>query len=322
MTLPRLVLPDRTLLVTRRCFGRMFLLRPSPQVQAVFTYCLALAAEKYGIQVHAAIVLGNHWHAVLTDPRAALPEFLRWLHTNVAKALNVHHRRGESFWAPGSYSAVHLGDAAAVLDKLAYVTTNAVAAGLVSTPSEWPGLRTLPEDVGVRVLEGARPGFFFRQPSEDVDEDAGDGSARARRRRQEPAREPLPDRARIAVTVPPAFAHLPPDEFRALLGRVVAERVERLHRDRAGRPWLGAQAALLQHPFDSPGSTVPDGGLDPRIACRDKWRRIQLLETQVQFWRDYREALARYRHGERDAVFPEGTYWLRVQFGVTCRAAA
>jgi hypothetical protein len=158
MTLPRLVLSGRTLLVTRRCFSRMFLLRPSAQVQAVFTYCLALAAEKYGIQVHAAIVLGNHWHAALTDPGGRLPAFMRWLHTNVAKALNVHHRRGESFWAPGSYSAVTLGDGAAVLDKLAYVITNAVAAGLVSTPAEWPGLRTLAEDVGARVLEGARPG--------------------------------------------------------------------------------------------------------------------------------------------------------------------
>ena len=92
MTLPRLVLPDRTLLVTRRCFGRMFLLRPSPQVQAAFTYCLALAAEKHGIQVHAAIVLSNHWHAVLTDPHGTLPAFMRWLHTNVAKALKTSGR--------------------------------------------------------------------------------------------------------------------------------------------------------------------------------------------------------------------------------------
>ncbi|MCO5168645.1 MAG: hypothetical protein M9894_20075 [Planctomycetes bacterium] len=310
--------------MTRRCFGRMFLLRPSPQVEAVFSYCLALAAEKYGIQVHALIVLSNHWHGLVTDPRGTLPEFLRWLHCNVAKALNVHLRRGESLWAPGSYSAVHLGDEAAVLDKLVYVITNGVAAGLVPTPGEWPGLHTLAEDVGTRVVDAARPDFFFRQPAADADEEAdrADDSARARRRRREPARDPLPDRARLAITVPPAFAAMPPEEFRALLGRAVDERVAQLHRQRAGRPWLGAEAVLRQEPNASPGSTAPDGSLNPRIACRDKWRRIELLETQVEFWHEYRQALARYRQGDRDAVFPEGTYWLRVQFGVTCRAAA
>ncbi|HSN82506.1 MAG TPA: transposase, partial [Polyangiales bacterium] len=53
MTLPRRVLPNTTYLVTRRCMGRRFLLRPDALLNQVFVYCLARAAEKHGVEVHA-----------------------------------------------------------------------------------------------------------------------------------------------------------------------------------------------------------------------------------------------------------------------------
>lgn len=323
MTLPRRLLRDQTYLVTRRCSQRMFLLRPSVQVELVLTYCVAYAAKKYGILLHGWIVLANHVHLVCTDPHARLPAFMGWFDGHVARALNVHHRRGEAFWAPGSYSAVLLSDRAAVMDKLVYTLTNAVAAGLVSQPAEWPGLRTLPEDVGTLVLEATRPTFFFRKAEDETDDD--EDSARARQRRRFPPRDPLPDHVSLALTKPPQFADMTDDEFRAELARRVDDRVREIHEERAGRGltgWLGAEAVLLQDPFATPGSAQPDGSLNPRVACRDKWRRIELLETQVEFWRAHREASVRFRAGERDVVFPEGTYWYRVHFGAKCSSAA
>ena len=48
MTAPRQVLPGVTYLITRRCFDRMFLLRPSPQVNGVVEYVLAAKAKEAG----------------------------------------------------------------------------------------------------------------------------------------------------------------------------------------------------------------------------------------------------------------------------------
>ncbi|MBK6848690.1 MAG: hypothetical protein IPG96_14555 [Proteobacteria bacterium] len=62
MSLPRPVIAGETLLVTRRCVQRQFLLRPSATVNGIIGYCLAVAAERYGVRVHAFCVLSNHLH--------------------------------------------------------------------------------------------------------------------------------------------------------------------------------------------------------------------------------------------------------------------
>ena len=108
MTAPRQVLPGKTYLVTRRCFQRQLLLRPSPSVNETFRYVLALAARRYGVLVHAFCVLSNHFHLVVTDPDARLPAFGQYLDALVARAVNASLGRWESFWAPSSYSAVAL----------------------------------------------------------------------------------------------------------------------------------------------------------------------------------------------------------------------
>jgi len=62
MSLPRRVVPNTTYLVTRRCMGRRFLLRPDAALNQLFLYCLALGAQKYGIAVHGVSVMSNHYH--------------------------------------------------------------------------------------------------------------------------------------------------------------------------------------------------------------------------------------------------------------------
>ena len=73
MTMPRQILPGSTWLVTRRCSERRFFSRPDRFVVRAFLYCLGYAARLFGVQLHGFVVLSNHWHAVVTDPRAVLP---------------------------------------------------------------------------------------------------------------------------------------------------------------------------------------------------------------------------------------------------------
>jgi len=294
MTAPRQVRPNTTYLITRRCFDRRFLLRPSALVSSLFEYVLAVKAQQYGIHIHAYCVLSNHWHCVLTDPRGELPLFQRDLGSTIARALNAAHGRWESFWAPGSYSAVALQTADDVLDKMAYVLANPVAAGLVRRGSEWPGPWSAPERIGAGAREVKRPDHYFRE----------EGRA--------------PRTALLELVTPAGFGSV--EELRRRLEAAVLEREDEAARKLGdeGRSFLGARKAVAQSPFARPAPGEPRRRLKPRVASRDKWKRVEALVRLKGFLADYRAAWRAFKQGAKDVVFPEGTYGMRVTYGVAC----
>jgi hypothetical protein len=88
----------------------------------------------------------------------------------------------------------------------------------------------------------------------------------------------------------------------------------------AGRGFLGAAKALAQKWWARPGDGEPRRTLNPRIAGRDKWKRVEALMRLKDFLRAYRHAWSSLRGGDRTTVFPPGTYALRVLHGVRCAA--
>jgi REP element-mobilizing transposase RayT len=293
MTPPRQILPGNTYLVTRRCFQRQFLLRPSAETNGIFLYVLALAACRFGVQVHAFCVLSNHFHLVVTDPEARLPAFEQYLDALVARAVNASLGRWESFWAPPSYSAVVLTTPRDILEKAAYVLANPVAAGLVKHGSEWPGAWSDPDLIGGDCIAVPRPTTFFRK----------DGY--------------LPERAQLALQTPPGFASA--EDFRQQLAAAV-EQLEALHASN-GRAFLGPARVRAQSPWASPEPGEPRRRLSPRVGGRDKWKRIEALTRLTTFVAAYREACRAWSAGVRDVLFPAGTYALRVGHGVSCCGA-
>jgi REP element-mobilizing transposase RayT len=89
VTAPRQVLPGTTWLVTRRCSERRRFLRPSAIVNEIFLFVLAVAARRFGVEVHAFCVMSNHYHLLVTDRRARLPAFVQHLNGFVARAMNA-----------------------------------------------------------------------------------------------------------------------------------------------------------------------------------------------------------------------------------------
>jgi REP element-mobilizing transposase RayT len=96
---PRRIIRNETYLITRRCYQRTFRLRPSPETNQAFMYCLAFAMKKTGVRLHAACAMSNHHHLVVTDPNGLLPDFLRELHRLTAKAINAVQGQWENLWA-------------------------------------------------------------------------------------------------------------------------------------------------------------------------------------------------------------------------------
>ena len=73
MTAPRMILPGRFYLVSRRCTQRQFLLRPDTETNNAFVYCLAVAADRLGIEVLLTCAMSNHHHTVVFDRYGTLP---------------------------------------------------------------------------------------------------------------------------------------------------------------------------------------------------------------------------------------------------------
>lgn len=294
MTAPRRIVKGTTYLVSRRCTQRQFLLRPSALTNLIIKYVLAVAAAQHGILVHAVCAMSNHLHLVVTDTRANLPDFTHLLDGVLAKALNSFHRRWENFWAPSSYSAVALESPMDVVEKVAYTLANPASAGLVEHGSQWPGVWSDPSSIGGPGERVERPRHYFSK----------NGS--------------MPETAELAFSVVPGFQSV--EAFRE---QVVA-RVNQLEQEAAadrkarGVTVLGVRRVLQQRPTARPGSFEPRRVLNPRVAARDKWKRIELLGQLVDFLRGHSEALLRYCQGERDVVFPHGTYLMRVRYGVAC----
>jgi REP element-mobilizing transposase RayT len=292
--------PGTTWFVTRRCSERRFFLRPCRVTNEIVLYALALAAQGYRVLVHAFCVLSNHVHLVVTDVEGLLPAFMRDLNSLVARAVNASLGRFENFWArdSGTYSAVEPLAPSDVLGKIAYVLANPVAAGLVKHGAEWPGLWIALEKIGAAKLTARRPKQFFDPKGY------------------------LPEVVELEVAVPPGFATA--NEFRERLADEFHD-IEATHRwgiASQGRRFLGVARVLAQSPFARPAPGEPRFELNPRIAARDKWRRIEGLFRMKDFEKRYRESRVSGCAGIRDVVFPAGTYLMRIMFGVQCAGAA
>jgi len=292
VSLPRQILPGTTYLVTRRVSQRQFLLLPSAAINQIVLYCVALAAEETGVLVHAVCALSNHIHLVVTDPHARLPHFSYVLFKYVAKCVNAHRGRWENLFAGGVQpSYVRLADEQAMLDKFAYVVANPVEAGLVRSSAHWPGVNLW----RAGTYKVRRPPVFFRN----------DGTA--------------PASLKLGLA-PLPLEGLPRRDILELVGQaVVARETEiRARHKAAKRAYLGVARVVAQKPTDSPFAHAPRRRLSPRVATRDKLRRIEALQRLKDFCDDYKVARQSWCAGHRHAVFPAGVYKMRLEYGVRC----
>jgi hypothetical protein len=294
MTPVRRILGGKSYLITRRCSERRFLLKPSRRTEAIFPYALAVYARRYGVQVHGYCVLSNHYHLVLTDALGRLPDFQRDLDSLLARATNCALGRWDGFWERESYSAVELVTPAAVHEKLVYLLANPVAAGLVRHAREWPGHWSDPRRIGAPPVTIRRPKDFFDEKGQ------------------------MPASVELGLTPPPSFENDPSFVDTLLESLRDAEEAAATTMASQGRGFLGVARVLAQSFFGRPAPGEPRRELSPRIACRNKWKRIEALQQLVEFKRAYRDALTSWRAGLRHACFPPGTWQMRVLHAAPC----
>lgn len=300
MSLPRAIFAQRCYLITRRCSERRFFMRPDKETNNAFIYCLAVSSQRFGIGVVGFGTMSNHYHAVIVDNEGCLPDFLQFFHRIFAVHQNVLRGRWEAFWAPHEQpSVVELFRPDDLLEKLVYSITNPVNDGLVDKVEHWPGAGCLPTlDAGTGLI-ATRPGRFFR--------DNG----------------PFPDSACLELSPSPFHTEFSRAEWAKLVNDQVESSVQKTRnkRIRSGVCVVGAKGILAQHWDGAPKSLEPRRTMNPHVACRDKWRRIEALQRNRTFLDSYRDARLAWMTGAKNVEFPAGIWFLRHFPGVKCAAA-
>jgi len=211
-----------------------------PVTNEVFRYVLAVAARRFGVQVHAFCVLSNHFHLLVTDPQARLPAFEQYLDSLVARALNASLGRWESFWAPSSYSAVALSTPRPSSRRPPTFLANPVAAGWSRTDATGRALVASGAN-RLRSNGGRRPTVFFRP----------EGG--------------MPETAELELFTPPGFDS--PADFRDRLAQALAVLEEQAQRNLSakGQAFLGQRRCWPRSPPAAPhrraqAQAQPQGG--------------------------------------------------------------
>jgi len=292
--MPRRILPGATWFLTRRTTRRHFLLRPDEDesCQRIYWYTTSVIAKKFGIVHHAVQVLSTHIHEVVSDPFGNLPAFIRERNRALANALKCHRKWPEEVFQRAPASCVELYGVDAIIEKIAYTIANCVSAGLVESPEQWPGARTIVNDLDGKAFVTRRPEVYF-----------------------DPENPVWPAEAKIQMMVPELVREKYDD--RAI--DVIRESVERaVSVARAAVRATGRSVSsiwrLVSVPFTKRSNTYePYGAREPHFATSgDRVRASIASAARHAFLRAYRVALNAWRAGDIRPNFPLGSWrWPR-----------
>lgn len=216
-------------LVTIRTMQQCFLMRPSKDVNKTIGGIIARYQEVFGIEIFVFIILSNHLHMMVRAPRGNLDEFMENVDREIARRLNYKLKRRGKFWSK-RYRAQAIVTDKDIEEAFLYVVTNAVRHGLVSHPSEWPGLSPYQQNLSER-----KKGYSFHHYS---------------------AREDEEKVTYHDLTMSPlsALKDLPKEERVRYLNGKIEARVKEIAEERKarGQGFLGAEKVKAVHPFDRP----------------------------------------------------------------------
>jgi putative transposase len=297
VSVARPVFPGAVNFSTRRVHKRHLLLRPSKRVNQTILYSVAVLGERHGLRLHSLCGMSNHMHHVATDQRGNAPDFDRDCHAIIARQLNAMHGDFESVWAREPTWRMRCEQPSDVLDKIVDTLVNPVETHLVAHGRSWPGVRRSWLNKPLKIR---RPPGFLRS----VD---GGGN--------------WPDEVTLRFERPPGFDHLSDEELADLIRERVAVCEAKIREDaaKASKRFLGRRAVLAQSRYAYPSSSASRCTfLRPTVTARSRWARLETLMSDRQWLGEYEAAREHLRCGQL-AVFPPGTYKLRVYYNLACR---
>ncbi len=269
-------------------------------MEQIFWYCLGLAAQEHNVSIHVGMLFSTHQHTVVTDNEGNKPDFRRRFHRLLALCTKDFRGWPEEVFNKSPGGEHELLTPQALVEHIAYVIANPVDGRAVRYAKDWPGAKTLPRDIGRRVIRVPFPDFYF-----------------------EATNPQWPEYVEFRLEMPQMLI----DHYGSLekAQKAIEAEVKKLEREalrkakREGRSFSGARRVLRTKHTTRARGHEDFGSRNPQFAAAGDAEAAAAAIRRIRaFNAAYDEALARWTAGDRDVCFPHGTWWMRVHHGVRC----
>lgn len=102
-----------------------------------FLFYLTDAVHKYGVRLHAFVLMANHYHLLVETPKANLSSFMHSLNSAFTTYFNIKRKRAGHLFQ-GRYKALLVDAENYLLELSRYIHLNPVRAGIAERPESYP----------------------------------------------------------------------------------------------------------------------------------------------------------------------------------------
>ena len=135
--LPRLTLPGYPHHIIQRGNNRQPIFTSAADYQTLLDLLME-NAKKFGVAIHAYVLMSNHFHLLVTPETAeALPSMMQALGRRYVRQFNALQSRSGTLWE-GRYRSALIQSERYLLNCMVYIDLNPVRAGLVAQPQDYP----------------------------------------------------------------------------------------------------------------------------------------------------------------------------------------
>ena len=286
--------------VTTRSYHDELRLTPGPRVNLLVKSTLIRAAQRTGVALYVALILGNHVELLVGDPDERLDDFMEEFLKELSHRLNrLRGVKHSNF--PVRYKSTEIGDREAGERAIARILCNAVRARLVYEADDWPGFSTLEAHRrGQSTLASPLPS---RRDAEEL----------ATRELEQTWRGQM-ETVEATLGRPPFWPDMTDAQVHARICELVDAEQARLQADidRSNERVIGPNRILREHWRERPADVAWRADR-PSVSSDPRWNE----EYEDYFEREtrrYRRASKRWRRFGQWGDYPPGSFppgWVR-----------
>ncbi|MCO4764518.1 MAG: transposase [Myxococcales bacterium] len=282
--------------ITTRTINRQFLMRPEEDIRTIILGVIARAQDLTGVRIHAFHFASNHYHLLITCRNTEQKsKFMRLVNGNLSKKLNHFHGRSGTMWHKRFRAIGVAPDEASQTARLRYIMAHGVKEDLIDKVGDWTGATALPWLLHGESIYGVWTDFTARYHA-------------SRRKNFVEIPGEFDTVYEVRMTPLPCWSETHADLWRQRVRDLAAEIDESAatRRKETGVGVLGI-AAVLQADVNAERPQKRRSPA-PKVHAACPIVRRQLEQELRAIAHAYREASERFRSGEWDVEFPEGTF--------------
>ncbi len=285
--------PELIHLSTSRCSRSALWFVNNPELEERIYAFLAKYVEKYGVELYAFELIGNHYHMEASFPNSNAASFFRDFNARVAESVRLlvdEFDSGHLFQR--RYSIQAIPDFTSVEDRFFYCALQPVSHGLCSKISEYPGYNFFND--AVRGIERSYKYFAYGEYNQ------------AKKKNPKVARKDYWREHKLSFKRLPQYEDLSQEEYADMMHKKLEERRLKILEESEAKFRTKSELKRVK-PGSLPKKTKK-GTRRPLVLTNDMSVYREYLEWYFDKVEKFREACEKYRLGDFTVIFPPGMY--------------